>query len=109
MNYDTFDSDAPNTTDEEYAAFVEWLSERTANELRQAEGDRDKWKIALSRYWKLGYRANLTPGELIDFLGVDAGCIIERAGFAYDAEEGDEIMAISDALTPDEISPDALK
>ena len=106
MDYETFDNDAPGTTDAEYFAFAEWLTERTAKELRQAEGDRAKWKDVLCRFWKRGYRANLPPGELIDFLSVNESCAIERAELSEDDTE--ELMEILATLSPEEINQVAL-
>ena len=70
MDYNKFDNDG-ETSDEEYFAFVKWLSAQTADELRQCKSEPEKQKRALCRYYKRGERANLTAGELIDFLGVD--------------------------------------
>ncbi len=100
MKLETFDNDA-YSSDDDYFAFVEWLSELTATELRQAKGNPEQQKQALCRYYKRGEQANLTPSELIDFLGVSAHSILERAG--YDEAEGDAVMEISDALGDEEI------
>ena len=78
-----------------------WLSETTAEELRAAQGDADAQKRALLRYWKRGSDADMTPAELIDFLGVSFPSILDLAGFTE--EEGDAVMAISDALTEEEV------
>ena len=101
MDYSKFDNDA-DTSDEEYFAFVEWLSAQTAEELRQARGEPEKQKQALCRYYKRGERANLTAGELIDFLGVSSPSILDRAG--CDEEEADALMQISDNLEDEAIS-----
>ncbi|BDI30966.1 hypothetical protein CCAX7_30170 [Capsulimonas corticalis] len=101
VDYENFDNDS-GSSDEEYSAFVEWLSELTAMDLREAKGDPEKQKQALCRYYKRGERANLTIGELIDFLGVSSPSIIDMAD--YTEEEGDDLMQISDALTQDEIA-----
>ncbi len=106
MDYEHFDNDAPGTTDEQYFAFAEWLTERAASDLREADGDRDKWRAALNRFWKRGYRANLPPGELIDILSVNENCAIERAELSE--EDTEELMAILATLSPDEINQAAL-
>jgi hypothetical protein len=62
MDFDKFDSDT-DASDENYLAFVDWLSELTANELRQAKGSPEQQKLALCRYYKRGERANLTTDE----------------------------------------------
>ncbi len=100
MDYESYDNDT-DPSDEDYFAFVEWLSNRTASELRQALGDREVQQQALCRYYKRGERANLTTGEMIDFLGVSTPSIRDRAG--YNEEQGDLLMQISDALTEDDI------
>ena len=101
MNIEDFDNDADDSSDEDYSAFVQWLSQVTAEELREAKGNPDQQRQALCRYYKRGDKANLTPSELIDFLGVSRPSILDRAG--YDEEDGDAIMHISDSLTYDEI------
>jgi hypothetical protein len=101
MDYNKFDNDA-NSSEADYFAFVQWLSEHTAAELRQAKGNREKQKNVLCRYYKRGLRANLTVGELIDFLGASTPSIMDKAGF--DDEQVDQVMAISDSLTDEEIN-----
>lgn len=101
MDFETFDND---TTDDDaaYFAFVEWLSALTAAELRAATPhDRAQLRVALCRYFGRGARANLTPGELVDFLGVSTPSILERAGFT--PAQADHAMALADALTAAEI------
>ena len=100
MDYDSYDNDT-NESDEDYFAFVEWLSDLATAELRQAKGDSERQKQALCRYYKRSEKANLTAGELIDFLGVSSPSILERAG--YNEEEADAVMAISDSLTDDDL------
>lgn len=101
VNPEEYDSDT-SEDDAAYFAFVHWLSDRTATELREARGDAVRQRQALCRYYGRGYRAHLTPGELIDFLGVDTPSILDRAG--YTATEGEELMRLSDDLTDDEIA-----
>jgi hypothetical protein len=102
MDYDTFDNDADGVTEEQYFEYVDWLSAQTAEALRAAKGDSAAQKLALCRYYKRGDRANLTPGELIDFLGVSTPSILDDAG--YNEEEGDALMQLSDNLTYEEIN-----
>ncbi len=101
MDYNKFDNDA-NSSETDYFAFVQWLCEHTAAELRQAKGNREQQKSVLCRYYKRGLRANLTTGELIDFLGVSTPSILDKAGF--DDEEADEVMAVSNSLTDEDIN-----
>jgi|SRR5579871_2473219 len=96
-----FDNDT-NPSDADYFAFVEWLSNLTASELRESKGDPERQKQALCRYYKRGERANLTAGELIDFLGVSTPSILDMAG--YTEEEGDAVMEISDTITEDDLN-----
>lgn len=102
MDYEKFDNDDPETSDEDYSEYVEWLSEQTAEQLRQAKGDTVKQRLALCQYYKRGDQANLTPSELIDFLGVSTPSIFDMAD--YTDEEGDAAMVISDGLTEAEIN-----
>ncbi len=101
MDYETFNNDADDTTDEEYEVFVRWLSEQTASQLRAVKGDTDAQREVLCRYYARGRRANLTPGELIDFLAVSTPSILDAAG--YSEAEADALMKLSDSLTDDEI------
>ena len=103
MDFDTFnkfDNDQ-DPSHEDYSAFVDLLSERMAADLRDAQGNPNQQKRVLCRYYKLGERANLSMGELIDFLGVSSPSIIDLAGYSDD--EGDALMEISDNLTDAEI------
>ena len=100
MDYDRFDNDS-DTSEADYRAFVEWLSEGAVTEFRQARGDAERQKQVLCRYYKRGLRANLTTGELVDFLGVSSRSILDRAG--YDEDESDAVMVLSADLTDEEI------
>lgn len=57
-------------TEEEYAAFVEWLEDRTASELRVARSNEDATRTAILKYLETGYTAHLTPSELVDFFSL---------------------------------------
>ncbi len=100
MDFESFDNDA-GASDEEYFAFVAWLSARTSEEFRGARGDAVRQKTALLRFYQTGLRANLTVGELIDFIAVSSPSIPERAGYTDD--EGDAVIAVSDRLTDEEV------
>ena len=102
MDYDSFDNDDPETSDEDYSEYVGWLSERTAQQFRHAKGDAVKQKLVLCQYYKRGEKANLTASELIDFLAVSSPSIFDMAD--YTDEEGDAVMVISDGLTEDEVN-----
>ncbi len=73
MEFDAYESDS----EEDYNAFVDWLSESTVEQLRQAGTDTEAQKVALRRYFQLGYKAHLSPSELWDFLAIDSGCVLE--------------------------------
>lgn len=105
MNYDTFNNDT-NASEADYFAFVQWLCERTAAGLRQASRNPEQQKSVLCRYYKRGLRANLTTGELIDFLGVSTPSILDRAGL--ENQEADDVMAVSDSLTDEGINQTTL-
>ncbi|MGI4790278.1 MAG: hypothetical protein ACRYFS_15680 [Janthinobacterium lividum] len=102
MDYDSFDNDDPETSDENYSEYVGWLSERTAKELRQAKGDAVRQRLVLCQYYKRGEKANLAASELIDFLAVSSPSIFDMADYTDD--ESDTAMVISDGLTDDEVS-----
>lgn len=107
MNPKTYDKDDPKyandeeQADEDYFAFVEWLELITADELKAVKGNAVDLRQALCRYYHRGYRANLTPDELIDFLGVSNPAILDMAG--YNEEEVESTMEISDSITDEEI------
>ena len=85
-----FDADE-NDSDEDYFAFVHDLEDVTVAELLAARENVEAQKQAIKRYFLRGLKANLTMGELWDFLGVSSPSILERAGF----EETDEKSATS--------------
>lgn len=101
MLKEEFDNDTSDS-DDEYFAFVGWISERAASNFREANGDLDKQKIALCQYLQVGLRANLTMSELIDFLAVDSQSILDEAG--YTEKEGDDLMHIFDHLTEEDVN-----
>ena len=101
MHFDKFDKDADASGDN-YFAYVAWLSELTAEDLRRVKDSPEQQKQALCRYYKRGDQAKLTPSELIDFLGVSTPSIIDMAG--YTDEEGDALFVIFDNTTRDEIN-----
>lgn len=100
MDYHKFDKYSDDS-ESNYAAFVEWLEQITAAELRQTRNDSELRHQALCRYYKRGLQANLSPGELVDFLGVSTPSILDRAG--YDDEQGDAVMAMAGILTEEDI------
>lgn len=101
IDFDKFDNDT-DPSDDNYSAYVAWLSSLIAEELRWAKGNPERQKRVLCRYYSRGLNANLTVGELIDFLGVSSPSILDMA--EYSDNEGDALFQISDRLTPKEIS-----
>lgn len=103
----TYDKDDPQyakdeeKADEDYFAFCEWLEAVTADELKSVKGDDMALRRTLCRYYQRGYRAHLTPDELIDFLGVSNPAILDMAG--YNEDEIEAAMLISDSITDEEI------
>ena len=100
MEYENFDNS--NATDADYFAFVALLSRRTADELRSAKNHKARERTALCRYYKRGKRANLTPDELVDFIAVSDGNILEVAGYSDD-ESVALMHDMADTLTDAEI------
>jgi hypothetical protein len=68
-------------SDEEYGAFVTWLTNETAAELRSAHGHPEQIRSAIVTYLQRGYRAGLYPAEIVDFFCVSADNPIELAGY----------------------------
>lgn len=102
MNYETYNNDSdPEPTREEYRDFVGWLSEIAASDLRLAKGNPELQKQAICRYYKRGEKANLSSGELIDFLGVSTPSIFDMAD--YSDEEGDDAMEIASLVTDEDL------
>lgn len=107
MNPETYDKNDPKyacdeeLADEDYFAFVEWLEVVTAEQLKAVKHNAVALRQALCRYYQRGYRAHLTPDELIDFLGVSNPAILDMAG--YDEDEIEATMEISDSITDEEI------
>ena len=99
--FNKFDNDS-DSSDEDYFLFVARLSDLTVAELRGARGNPEAQKQVLCLYYKLGLRANLSKGELIDFLAVSSPTILDLA--EYTDEEGDALMRFSDGLTDEEIA-----
>lgn len=100
MDYEHYDNDA-NPSNDDYVAFVAWLSEAAASELREAKGDPAGQKAALSRYYARGERAHLSAGELIDFLAVSTPSILDMAGYSDD--ESDAVMRISGSVSDQDL------
>lgn len=89
MDFNKFGNDT-DESDHNYFAYFAWLSELTAEDLRRVKGNPEQQKEALCRYYKRGETANLTAGELIDFLGVSSPSILDMAD--YTEEEGDALL-----------------
>lgn len=90
--------DALNGTDEEYAAFVEWLEGETASSLQKAKGDNRAIAAAITSYLETGYSAHVTSGELVDFFCVSTPSILDKAG--YSEAEADSAVALYDEIAP---------
>jgi len=88
-------------TEEDYKRVVSELSAITADELRAARGNPDAQRAALARYYKRGTRADLSSGELVDFLAISTPSILEKAGYSDD--EADALLELSETLTEDEL------
>jgi len=69
--------------------------------LRVAKGNPELQKQAICRYYKRGEKANLSRGELIDFLGVSSPSIFDMAD--YSDEEGDATMEIASRITDEDL------
>ena len=97
--FDDFDNDAPETTDEQYSAFVEWLSETYAARLAECAGDTQAQDAVVHAYLERGEAANLTLPELLDFLGISSNSVLDRAGYG-EAEQTAVFDRLADASDP---------
>lgn len=92
MNPRTYDALDKKYEDEElserdYLDFVHWLENKAISDLRSSRGKKAALRQALLRYFCIGYRANLTPGELWDYLSISSENILERTGLSEHDQE----------------------
>ena len=85
----------------EYEQMIKRLTNIAIEELHASHGNRDAVRAACCRYFKRGYEAKFTTGELVDFFGV-CGTVCEDAGFTE--AESVEVMKVIGELTDEEIA-----
>jgi hypothetical protein len=85
-----------DSSPEEYKRAIEVLVGHTAEEFRLCAAT-DQRKTAC-RYFHRGALAGFSTGELIDFLGVSASSVLDRAGYSDEAAQRvmDMVGTISD-------------
>ncbi len=88
-----------------YATLPAFLAQTVA-ELRASLADPNALRHTLARYFKRGGLQGFSTGELIDFLGVSANCLLKRA--AYSEHEGDAAMKAVADLSDEEINAEPL-
>ena len=92
-----------NESEDDYLAFVEALQEQAVVELLQAGDDAEQRKQAIKRYFRLGDAAHLSFGELWDFFGSSADCVLEKAGFSESDEKFNAFMKIASGASAEVI------
>lgn len=96
--YDLYDQkyeDDEELAESDYCEFVEWLIDKSGREVHAARGSSEEIRKALASFYRVGYKANLSPAELIDHLCVSSDCVLERA--QLNKAEWDAILAINDS------------
>jgi hypothetical protein len=86
LNYDAL----TNTSAEDRAAFIQWLTETTVTELKAARGDEAALHSAIQRYVKYALEAHLPFEEIEEVLGINEPCIMDLA----ELDEDDEVAVV---------------
>ena len=87
-------------SDDEYQETVEMLIVWAADLFRSAQ--ESDWRALCARYFARGAHLELSTGELVDFLGVSAGSVLDRAG--YGEEDFLRVMDLVGELSDEEIA-----
>ncbi|MEN0037805.1 MAG: hypothetical protein AAGC78_12100 [Cellvibrio sp.] len=83
MNYDA----RTNTSEEDRAAFIQWLTDQTVAQLQAARGDTDAIHNAVKIYVKHALDANLPFEDIEEVLGINEPCIMDLAELSEADEE----------------------
>jgi hypothetical protein len=86
LNYDAL----TNTSEQDRADFILWLTETTVLEMKAARGDDEALHAAVQRYVKLAVDAHLPFEEIEEILGINEPCIMDLA----ELEEDDEVAVV---------------
>jgi hypothetical protein len=94
MEYESYDKDH-NDSEEDYSAFVDLLTDKTANSLSAARGDVVAINKAIVGYLERGYSAHFSFGELVDFFDES----LDKT--EYSEEEADAAFKLYDEINPE--------
>lgn len=83
MNYDA----RTNTSDEDRAAFIQWLTDQTVAQLQAARGNETAIHSAIQTYVKHALEAYLPFEEIEEVLGINEPCIMDLAELSEVDEE----------------------
>ena len=93
MNFDAL----VNTSAEDRAAFIDWLTQQTVSDLKSAGLNVQALEAAIHQFYTAAKNAQLNEEEIEDILGVNEPCIMDLAGLCDEAEE--IIIAAFEQLT----------
>lgn len=85
-----------NESEDAYSAYIHWLEQETANNLRAAKEDNAALTNAIRKYLETGYKARLSAQEMIDFFCISTPSILDMAGFTE--QEAEEAVKTYDNL-----------
>lgn len=83
LNYDA----RTNTSDEDRAAFIQWLTDQTVAQLQAARGNATAIHEAVKIYVKHALDAYLPFEEIEELLGINEPCIMDLAELSETDEE----------------------
>ena len=87
VNYNAMTNPSP----EKRAEFIDWLTQATLTNLKQAAGDSDKLRAAIQDYLSTTKAANFDEEDIENILGVNEPSIMDLA----ELSEADEEIVIS--------------
>lgn len=85
----------------EYLDLVERHCAVAVDEFAAAIGKTEMQRRAICRYFKRGCAAGISTGELVDFLGISATSVLDRAG--YSDSESQAVMELVGEISDEEI------
>jgi len=90
-----FDATKP-FTDSEYNTFIDWLTAKTVEALRQSREKGESPDQVIRDYLMTSYKAGISMGESVDFFCISTPNIAESAG--YVGHELQRITELFDAI-----------
>jgi hypothetical protein len=76
-------ADEYERSDSEYNAFMRLA----ADDFRQSAATEQEQRAAICRYFRRGFAAGYTNGELIDYLGISSPSVLDMAGYPDEAAQ----------------------